>query len=153
MLSGPSVVAQQGLRLAFYNRRLDAKDTRPFVVQCLCTPSRDELMPDREGTPDSSGHIRALIRIRPLFAFAKPCNGVYYFQLLSEQWVKPTFRGGYTYYNYLVVLDKQLTVFHSNDPANRAKFLRVRRQLEQNLGASKTDSLKALLLLGYKKVY
>ena len=63
----------------FYDRRLETKDTRPFVVQCLCTPSRDELMPDKEGRRDSSGHIRAVIRIRPLFALAPPCNGVYYF--------------------------------------------------------------------------
>ena len=153
LLGGPSVVAQQRPRLVFYDRRLETKDTRPFVVQCLCTPSRDELMPDKEGQRDSSGHIRAVIRIWPLFPFAPPCNGVYYFQLLSEQWVKPTFRGGYSYYNYVVILDNQLTVFHSNDPANRVKFQRVRRQLQQHLGTAKTDSLKAQLLLGYKAVY
>jgi len=53
----------------------------------------------------------------------------------------------------VVILDKQLTVFHSNDPANGAKFQRVRRQLQQHLGTAKTDSLKAQLLLGYKAVY
>ncbi len=47
------VAAQKGPRLAFYNPRLDAEDPRPFVVQCLCTPSRDELMPDGEGVRDS----------------------------------------------------------------------------------------------------
>jgi len=153
LLGGTSAVAQQRPRLAFYNRRLEVKDTRPFVTQCLCTPSRDELMPDKKGQRDSAGNIRAVIRIRPLFPFAPPCNGVYYFQLLSEQWAKPTFRGGYSYYNYVVILDKQLTVFHSNDPANQAKFQRVQRQLQKYLGAAKTDSLKAQLLLGYKAVY
>jgi hypothetical protein len=152
LLVGPSIAAQQRPRLAFYTRRLEERETHPFVVQCLCVPSRDELMPDQEGKRDSLGQIRAIVRIYPLFKFAQLCNGVYYYKLMSEQWIYPTFSPGFSYYNYVVILDKELTVFHSNDPANRAKFKRVRRQLQQNLGAAKTDSLKAHLLLGYKKV-
>ena len=75
----------------------------------------------------------------------------HYYRLLSEQWQKLAFRPGFSSYNYVVILDKKLVVFHSNGPANPAKFKRIRPQLLRNLSTTKTDLHQPHLLLGYKK--
>jgi hypothetical protein len=88
----------------------------------------------------------------PAIKFKAKCDGVYYYHLRSAHWVTPTLRGdrgAYYEYHYLVVLNKELIPFKTNDTLNVRKFASIRNELVKLIGVHKTDSLKPYLIGGY----